>query len=105
MVGGDDESRKEQAERVPSSGPSPAADVEQQEVQRHVQQALSRLDAEQRDPILLREYDGLSYEEIAEILNIAVGTVKSRIFRGKMELKRLLSPMMSSLLAQVPKAG
>ena len=68
-------------------------------MQRHVQQALAKLDAEQRDPILLREYEGLSYEEIAAILNIAVGTVKSRIFRGKVELKRLLSPMISTVMA------
>ncbi|MEW6733355.1 MAG: sigma-70 family RNA polymerase sigma factor [Acidobacteriota bacterium] len=105
MVESDDEANTERAARVPSDGVSPAAAVEQQELQRQVQRALARLDPEQRDPIILREYEGLSYEEIAEILSIAVGTVKSRIFRGKLELKRLLTPVMSAGLNQVRNAG
>jgi RNA polymerase sigma-70 factor, ECF subfamily len=96
MLNGDDEANTARTQRVPSSEPSPAEDMQQQEVQHQVQQALSRLETEQRDPIVLREYEGLSYEEIAVILNIAVGTVKSRIFRGKVELKRLLTPVMSA---------
>jgi RNA polymerase sigma-70 factor, ECF subfamily len=43
---------------------------------------------------ILREYEELSYEEIAEVLQLPLGTVKSRIFRGKVELKRLLTAAM-----------
>lgn len=95
MLDADDEANSERAARVASDGPSPALAVEQQEVQRQVQRALAKLDPEQRDPIILREYEELSYEEIAEILNVPVGTVKSRIFRGKVELKRLLTSIMN----------
>jgi RNA polymerase sigma-70 factor, ECF subfamily len=79
---------------VASKDLSPAAQLEQQQMQYYVRQALTQLEREYRDPIILREYEGLSYEEIAEILQLPLGTVKSRIFRGKVELKRLLAEVM-----------
>jgi RNA polymerase sigma-70 factor, ECF subfamily len=96
VIDSDEEANAGIAARVASPTPSPAVDMEQQELQRQVQHALGRLDVEFRDPILLREYEGLSYEEIAAVLNIAIGTVKSRIFRGKVELKRLLLPVIAA---------
>jgi RNA polymerase sigma-70 factor (ECF subfamily) len=59
-----------------------------------VVRALESLESDQREALLLREYQGLSYEEIAEVTGVALGTVKSRIFRGKLELKRLLEPLL-----------
>lgn len=103
VLDGDDETSKEQLSRMSSDEPSPADEAENGEFRVRVQQALAKLDADHRDPILLREYEELSYEEIAEVLNIAVGTVKSRIFRGKLELKRLLAPIMNA--APVRAAG
>jgi RNA polymerase sigma-70 factor, ECF subfamily len=103
MINSDDEANSERAARVPSNTASPAAVIEQREMQFHVQQALAKLDLDQRDPIILREYEGLSYEEISEILDVPVGTIKSRIFRGKVELKRLLEPVMSSRVEGVRK--
>lgn len=78
------------------SSDSPSADFEQRERAKLVRQALSEIDPDFREAIILKEYEGLKYEEIAEILNVAVGTVKSRIFRGKMELKKRLEPMMKN---------
>lgn len=69
---------------------SPAQDYETRERARLVREALKEIDPDFRDAILLKEYEELKYEEIAEILNVAVGTVKSRIFRGKLELKKRL---------------
>ncbi|MCS7052397.1 MAG: hypothetical protein NZM09_01545 [Ignavibacterium sp.] len=43
-----------------------------------------------REPVILRDIQGLTYEEISEILNIEVGTVKSRINRGRKRLQKLL---------------
>jgi RNA polymerase sigma-70 factor, ECF subfamily len=103
MIAGDDEANAHRTARVASNTISPAAAVEQQEMQVHVQRALAQLEPEQRDPIILREYEGLSYEEIAEILGVPIGTIKSRIFRGKVELKRLLEPVMSASVNQVAK--
>jgi RNA polymerase sigma-70 factor (ECF subfamily) len=55
-----------------------------------VRAALEALEPEQREAILLREYQGLSYEEIASTLDLPVGTVKSRIARGKLSLRAAL---------------
>lgn len=75
------------------SSDSPAENYERGERARLVREALQEIEPEYRDAILLKEYENLKYEEIAEILNVAVGTVKSRIFRGKMELKKRLEPI------------
>ena len=96
MINSDDEANQQRVANVASDTISPAAKVEQQEVQKQVKQALAQLDPEQRDPIILREYEELSYEEISVILNVPIGTVKSRIFRGKVELKRLLEPLLAA---------
>jgi RNA polymerase sigma-70 factor (ECF subfamily) len=55
-----------------------------------IQQALLKLKIIYREPVILRDIQGLSYEEIASILSIEVGTVKSRINRGRRKLQKLL---------------
>lgn len=62
----------------------------QRETARRVHQALAELRFDQRAVIVLREIDGLSYEEIAESLGVAVGTVKSRLARAREELRSRL---------------
>ena len=54
--------------------------------------AVARLDAAHREVMLLREFEQLSYDEIAALLRIPVNTVRSRLFRARLELKALLSP-------------
>lgn len=58
-----------------------------------LQRALDHLPFEQRTAIVLREVDGLSYEEIAFSLGIAVGTVKSRLTRARLALRAELAEM------------
>ncbi|MBI4850572.1 MAG: RNA polymerase sigma factor [Acidobacteria bacterium] len=103
MVEADNEANTEKVAKVATPNTSPSASVEQKQLQVKVQQALTMLDKEYREPIVLREYEDLSYEEISLILEIPVGTVKSRIFRGKVELKRLLEPMLTTTSDQVLK--
>lgn len=55
-----------------------------------IQDALSKVSAAYRNVVILRDVQGLSYEEIAEITGISVGTVKSRINRGRLQLQKLL---------------
>ena len=55
--------------------------------------ALSGLPEDTRTALSLREFEGLNYEEIAEIMNCPVGTVRSRIFRGREALESLISPI------------
>jgi RNA polymerase sigma-70 factor (ECF subfamily) len=57
-----------------------------------VRQALDRLDASDREILMLREYEQLSYAEIADLLRLPVNTVRSRLFRARMELKSILAP-------------
>jgi RNA polymerase sigma-70 factor (ECF subfamily) len=78
------------AEDMPSLRPSPERLYESKEISEAVREALQQIPEKLRAAIVLREIDGLSYEEIAEILDISAGTVKSRISRAREELRRLL---------------
>ena len=62
-----------------------------------VQQALRRLPADVRMALILRYYEQLSHEEIAEILNCNVGQAKMRVHRAKNALKELLLPQFDSI--------
>jgi RNA polymerase sigma-70 factor (ECF subfamily) len=57
-----------------------------------VRQALEQLDATDRDILMLREYEQLSYAEIAQLLRIPVNTVRSRLFRARLALRACLQP-------------
>ncbi|MFN9720971.1 MAG: sigma-70 family RNA polymerase sigma factor [Planctomycetota bacterium] len=72
------------------NGAAPESAMEQAEQIRLVQQALKRVSEEFRQPLVLKEIDGFSYEEIAEILEIPLGTVRSRIFRARQEMIDIL---------------
>lgn len=72
----------------PGSGPQRA--LERDELQQRVHAALDRLPVEQREIILLRDFDGHDYAAIAELLEVAVGTVKSRLNRARSALRELL---------------
>jgi RNA polymerase sigma-70 factor, ECF subfamily len=57
-----------------------------------IRQALERLDDAEREILMLREYEQLSYPEIAQLLRLPVNTVRSRLFRARMALKGSLEP-------------
>lgn len=69
---------------------SPDASMQLTETQRFVHQAIAMLDEERRTVLLLRDFDGMDYDGIAESLEIPVGTVRSRLHRARQELKSLL---------------
>jgi RNA polymerase sigma-70 factor (ECF subfamily) len=86
-----DEHVRARGERaLPDAGPAPDRILDQKETATRVWQALDRLPFEQRTAIVLREIDGLSYEEIAFSLGVAAGTVKSRLARAREALRALL---------------
>jgi RNA polymerase sigma-70 factor (ECF subfamily) len=75
-------------------GPTPFELLATQEIQAAVQDALRQVAEVFRSAVILRDLEGLSYEEIAEVLECSVGTVKSRILRGRRALKDLLEPLL-----------
>ena len=71
---------------------SPFDNVAQHELQRHVDTELRRVAEPYRTTLILRDLEEMSYEEVAEILQISLGTVKSRLTRGRLLLKKRLAP-------------
>ncbi len=72
----------------------PDESVEQQIMMRDaIDRALATLPGELREAVVLRDVQGLEYREIAEALNVPMGTVESRIFRARQRLRPLLAPL------------
>ena len=66
------------------------------ELKREIDAAIAELPDELRTALLLREIDGLSYEEIAEVMECPIGTVRSRIFRARDAVDRRVAPLMET---------
>ena len=65
-----------------------------------IKEALGKLDPTEREIIMLREYEQLSYDEIAKVLHIPLNTVRSRLFRTRLTMKQLLEPSADVLTAR-----
>lgn len=72
---------------------------ENMDVKEIVQKAISKLPDKLRIPLLLKDIEGLSYQEIAESVQCEIGTVKSRIFRAREGLKNILKPYEQELMS------
>lgn len=79
----------------PGAQPSIEADLS-------IRQAVGRLDPKDRDMVLLREFDLLSYAEIADVLQLPVNTVRSRLFRARTALRQLLESSANPHAATAP---
>jgi RNA polymerase sigma-70 factor (ECF subfamily) len=77
---------------VVDSGANPETSAEQKEIQQYVQQALNSLDGDDAQIILLRDLQDVSYHDIAQTLDVPVGTVKSRLHRARQALRISLAP-------------
>jgi len=71
------------------------------EMQGKVRKALASVPPRFRSAVILRDLEGLAYEEIAEVLEVSVGTVKSRILRGRRILKENLEPLLRTGVAEI----
>jgi len=76
-----------------NGNPSPSVQLERKERKRMVMRAVNGLPPEHREMITLRDIEGLSYEEIAEITGLNPGTVKSRLSRARLDLAGTLKGM------------
>jgi RNA polymerase sigma-70 factor, ECF subfamily len=75
-----------------STDTAPEADLERSEDERVLAEAMAKLSPEHRGVLVLKDIDGLKYEEIAEVTGVPIGTVRSRLHRARLELKGLLDP-------------
>lgn len=80
----------------PSSADTPEAVLASRQIAAAVNAAVDRLSEDLRQAIVLREIEGLSYEEIAGIMDCPVGTVRSRIFRAREAIAQRLRPLLET---------
>ncbi len=78
----------------PAKAENPSAALEQAEIRERVERALTHVPEDLRQAMVLRDMEGLSYEEVAEALALAVGTVKSRIHRARVILREHLEDLL-----------
>jgi RNA polymerase sigma-70 factor, ECF subfamily len=96
-----DEEERGYQNTLPDPGPSPFQAAVDEEAQEILEEALQSLSPTYRAAVILRDVEDLSYEEIATVLEVNLGTVKSRIMRGRDALRHALT----ARLAPVTKQG
>jgi len=79
--------------RVSADGQGPADKLCVRQTEQQLLAALARLDEDHRAIVVLRDIEGLDYQEISSVLEINIGTVKSRLHRARMELRAILRPI------------
>ena len=82
--------RSQPSREIQDESPSPAMELEKKERMRVIQEAIDALSPEQKQVVTLRDIEGFSYEEVAEITGFNLGTVKSRIARARQDLRKKL---------------
>ena len=88
-LSGDEDQEERQAD-IPDERFQPETELERQELRRAVERGLRKLSDEHRQVLVMREVNGLSYQEIGDILDLEAGTVKSRIARARISLRKIL---------------
>lgn len=93
---GDEEDETSRTENEPTDSGTPEALLASKEIAGAVNAAVEGLSEDLRQAIVLREIEGLSYEEIAETMNCPIGTVRSRIFRAREAIATRLRPLLDT---------
>ena len=89
-TGSEGESGTDPADPSESNRPDYVAEMVEEERKLHL--ALGRITAEHRAVLIMKDLDGMKYEEMAEILQVPVGTIRSRLHRARLELREILEP-------------
>lgn len=94
--GHDEDAQSSASPRLASDVEPPDESAEKREKKEFVLEALASLDEEYRCVITLRDVESFGYDEIAEILEVPIGTVKSRLHRARLALRKKLMPMLKT---------
>ncbi len=94
--GSDDDDETYRPGNEPISEETPETILAAHEIANAVEAAMEALPAELRQAVTLREIDGMSYEEIAEVMNCPIGTVRSRIFRAREAISVRVKPLLDN---------
>lgn len=94
--GGDDEDETSAVENELTTSETPETVLAAKEIASAVNAAMEALPEELRQAVTLREIEGLSYEEIAEVMNCPIGTVRSRIFRARESISAKVKPLLEN---------
>lgn len=96
LVRGEDGDETSRVENELTDGETPDALLASKEIAAAVNAAIESLSEDLRQAITLREIEGLSYEEISEVMNCPIGTVRSRIFRAREAIATRLRPLLDT---------
>jgi RNA polymerase sigma-70 factor, ECF subfamily len=91
----DDEERDSSQRAIPDYSTNPETMLASKQIQKIVQNAIDDLDPDHKEIVILRDIEGFSYEEIAQMLNLPEGTTKSRLHRARMVVKEKLKKALS----------
>lgn len=90
-------------EQLESTGSFPFDEPAKRGAHQAMQEALKRIPRRYRAAVILRDLEGLSYEEVAEVLEVSVGRAKSRILRGRRALRDVREPIFATASITVPR--
>ena len=96
IQGNDDDDETYRGGMEPTDGETPEALLASKEIAATVNAAIAALSEDLRQAITLREIEGLSYEEISDVMNCPIGTVRSRIFRAREAIAERLRPLLDT---------
>ena len=81
---------------IPDGAYSVETQIARKEIRSRIEESLDLLPAEQREVLVLRHMEGLSYSEISALIGCAEGTIKSRLHRARVEIRKLLADMVEA---------
>ncbi len=96
LYSGEDGDETSSVENELTDGETPEAILASKEIAQAVNSAIEALSEDLRQAVVLREIEGLSYEEIADVMNCPIGTVRSRIFRARESIASKLRPLLGT---------